>query len=161
MDTRNSNNMKLATLCYVMSEGKTLMIHRIKKQNDMHQGKWNGLGGKLEMGETPEACAVREIREESGLVVKNMIFKGLITFPGFANEQDWYTFIFVVDRFDGELIDSEEGNLAWIDDDKLLDLPLWEGDKIFLKWLERTGFFSARFVYKNGIFIEYDVVFYP
>ena len=68
--------MKLATLCYVRSGGKTLMVHRIKKANDMHQGRWNGLGGKLEPGETPEECAVREIREESGLVARNLILKG-------------------------------------------------------------------------------------
>ena len=74
--------MKLATLCYVRHNNKTLMIHRIKKANDMHQGKWNGLGGKIESGETPEECARREIKEESGLTVTNLILKGFLTFPG-------------------------------------------------------------------------------
>ena len=86
--------MKLATLCYVRHDNRTLMIHRIKKPNDMHQGKWNGLGGKLEAGETPEECAVREIYEESGLLAHSLLLKGFLTFPGFANEEDWYTFVF-------------------------------------------------------------------
>src|SRR5512133_86934 len=103
--------MKLATLCYVRSAGKTLMVHRIKKANDMHQGKWNGLGGKLEAGETPEECATREVFEESGLQVEQWRYCGLLTFPGFANDEDWYAFVFVSDRFSGELIDSPEGDL--------------------------------------------------
>jgi 8-oxo-dGTP diphosphatase len=150
----------LATLCYVRRDGKTLMIHRVKKANDIHQGKWNGLGGKLEPGETPEECAVREIREESGLIVTGLVFKGMIIFPGFADEQDWYTFLFVADAFDGELIDSPEGNLAWIDDGELLDLELWAGDRVFLPWLDRPGFFSGKFIYEDGVFIEHQVNFY-
>ena len=93
--------MKLATLCYIRKDHHTLMVHRIKKENDMHAGKWNGLGGKLEPGETPEACATREIWEESGLRVKNLILRGVITFPGFAADEDWYTFLFVIDDFEG------------------------------------------------------------
>src|SRR5512139_2172360 len=101
--------MKMATLCYVRQSGKTLMVHRNKKANDMHLGKWNGLGGKLEPGETPEECAVREIYEESGLHVQQPVLKGLLTFPGFSNEEDWYAFVYVADQFSGELIDSPEG----------------------------------------------------
>jgi len=153
--------VKLATLCYVRRDGKTLMVHRIKKPNDMHQGKWNGLGGKLDPGETPEECAVREIYEESGLRVRNPALKGLLTFPGFANDEDWYAFVFVAADFDGELIDSPEGRLEWIADERLFDLDLWDGDRVFLRWLERPGFFSGKFVYKDGRFIDYQVVFYP
>lgn len=152
--------MKLATLCYVRQNGKTLMIHRVKKKNDMHQGKWNGLGGKLEAGETPEECAIREIYEESGLRARNIELKGLLTFPGFANEEDWYAFVFTVHDFEGELIDSPEGYLSWIDDNKLAELELWDGDRVFLKWLDNPGFFSAKFNYKDGQFIDYQVVFY-
>lgn len=137
------------------------MVHRIKKANDMHQGKWNGLGGKLEPGESPEECVIREIFEESGLIVKRLFFKGMITFPGFANEEDWYAFIFVIDQFEGELIDSPEGPLEWIEDSALLELNLWDGDKIFLKWLDQPDFFSAKFMYQDGKFIDYDVKFYP
>ena len=81
--------MKLATLCYLRRDGKTLMVHRIKKANDMHQGKWNGLGGKLDPGETPEECAVREIYEESGLIAHNPRLKGILTFPAFDDFEDW------------------------------------------------------------------------
>ncbi len=119
--------MKLATLCYVRHQGKTLMVHRIKKENDMHQGKWNGLGGKLEPGETPEECAIREVYEEAGLVVSSPELKGLITFPAFSDEEDWYTFLFVITEFEGALIDSPEGNLEWINDEDLSALNLWEG----------------------------------
>ncbi len=91
--------MKVATLCYLRQAGATLMIHRIKKENDMHAGKWNGLGGKLEAGETPEECAIREIREESGLIVSNPLLKGFLTFPMFDGSDDWYAFVFLVNQF--------------------------------------------------------------
>lgn len=152
--------MKLATLCYVQKDDKTLMVHRVKKENDMHQGKWNGLGGKFEPGETPEECAIREIYEESGLKVRNPELKGLLTFPGFANDEDWYAFVFVAREFEGDLIDSPEGILSWIENDKLMELKLWEGDRVFLNWLDSPGFFSAKFNYKDGVFIDYDVVYY-
>jgi 8-oxo-dGTP diphosphatase len=152
--------MKLATLCYVRRAGQTLMIHRIKKENDMHLGKWNGLGGKLEPGETPEECAIREIREESGLAARNPQLKGFLTFPGFANDEDWYAFVFVVRDFEGDLVESPEGILQWIDDGVLLHLSLWEGDLIFLPWLEQKGFFSGKFVYEDGRLVAHEVVFH-
>ncbi|MBI2420131.1 MAG: 8-oxo-dGTP diphosphatase [Ignavibacteriales bacterium] len=154
--------MKLATLCYVKDEtqNKTLMLHRVKKENDMHEGKWNGLGGKFEPGETPEECAIREIHEESGLTITNPTFKGVITFPEFDGIEDWYVFMFVSKEFSGSLIESKEGNLAWIDDDKLLELNLWEGDRIFIPWLDSGFFFSAKFVYKDKKLVSHDVSFY-
>lgn len=152
--------MKLATLCYLRRDGQTLMVHRNKKENDMHAGKWNGLGGKLEPGETPEACAIREIREESGLEARDPRLRGLLTFPEFANDEDWYAFVFEVDQFEGELIDSPEGDLRWVDDDQVLELNLWEGDHIFLPWLEQGKFFSGKFVYQDGRLLEYEVVFH-
>jgi 8-oxo-dGTP diphosphatase len=152
--------MIMATLCYLKRDGKTLMVHRTKKENDMHMGKWNGLGGKLEPGETPEECAIREVREESGLMVTEPILKGFLTFPGFANDEDWYAFLFVARNFKGELIDSPEGPLKWIDDRELLNLNLWEGDKIFLPWLEQPCFFSGKFVYVDGCLTEHEVIFY-
>jgi 8-oxo-dGTP diphosphatase len=152
--------MKLATLCYVRRNNQTLLVHRIKKANDMHQGKWNGLGGKLEPGETPEECAIREIREESGLEVAYPLLKGVLTFPAFANDEDWYAFVFVATSFSGELIESPEGVLAWIDDSELLSLNLWEGDRIFLRWLDRPGFFSGKFIYTDGVLTDHQAVFY-
>lgn len=152
--------MILATLCYVKHAGKSLMIHRVKKANDVHQGKWNGLGGKLDPGETPEECVVREVWEESGLRIHNPELKGFLTFPGFANDEDWYAFVFVAREFEGELIESPEGPLEWIPDEQLSRLPLWEGDYIFLPWLDQGRFFSGKFTYKDGRLVEYTVVFY-
>jgi 8-oxo-dGTP diphosphatase len=153
--------LKFATLCYVRSNGKTLMIHRIKKLEDMHAGKWNGLGGKLEPGETPEECARREIQEESGLRVSSLRWKGLLTFPQFSKQEDWYAFVFVADGFEGELSPSAEGELCWINDGELSALNLWEGDRIFLPWLVQPRFFSAKFIYQDGRLIDHQVVFYP
>jgi 8-oxo-dGTP diphosphatase len=154
--------MKFATLCYIRDKNsdKTLMMHRVKKENDMHEGKWNGLGGKLEAGESPEECVIREVKEESGLVINNPIFKGFITFPAFDNYDDWYVFVFTADEFSGKLIDPDEGFLEWIPNNKILDLPLWEGDKIFLPWLENEKYFSAKFRYDKGKFTDYEVYFY-
>jgi len=151
----------LATLVYVRRPGQTLMLHRIKRAEDMHQGKWNGLGGKLEPGESPEMCAIREVYEESGLRIYQPELRGILTFPDFRAGEHWYTFVFVAHTFTGTLIDSAEGMLQWIDNERLLDLPLWEGDRIFLPWLDQERFFSARFVYREGRLCEYDVVFYP
>ena len=158
--------MKLATLCYLKRVTpeqipQTLMLHRIKKANDMHQGKWNGLGGKFEPGETPEECAIREIEEESGLRVVKPRLHGVITFPGFYADEDWYTYLFTAREFSGEMIDSDEGVLQWIDDDKVLDLNLWPGDRIFIPWLDRPDFFSGKFNYVDGVLVDHDVVFYP
>ncbi len=152
--------MKLATLCYVMHEGKTLMLHRVKKENDYHEGKWNGLGGKFEAGETPEECAIREVREESGLTMLEPKLKGMITFPMFDEKDDWYVFLYTCERFTGSLIDSPEGDLEWIPNDKVYDLNLWEGDKIFLNWIYADRFFSAKFTYNGGKYVSHDVVFY-
>jgi len=160
--------MKLATLCYIIDRknSKTLMIHRVKKKDDYHEGKWNGLGGKFNKGETPEECAVREVFEESGLKIKNPSMRGFITFPLFDGTDDWYVFLFTADNYEGEIINSSEGNLEWIPNDKLTSLNLWDGDKIFLEWLSRDitaqhyRFFSAKFIYEGGIFKDYKVCFY-
>jgi 8-oxo-dGTP diphosphatase len=152
--------MKLATLCYLKADGKTLMIHRIKKENDMHQGKWNGLGGKLDPGESPEECVIREVREESGLVIVKPHLKGVLTFPKFAKNEDWYAFVYLAREFSGYMIDSTEGVLKWIRNDRLLELDLWAGDYIFLPWLEQPGFFSGKFIYQSGELLDYNVVFY-
>ena len=149
--------MKLATLCYVRKGGKTLMLHRVKKREDVHEGKWNGLGGKFEQGESPEDCVKREILEEAGLKIRNPRLKGVLTFPDFAKEEDWYVFVFTASRFTGRLLDSDEGNLAWIKDGDLLKLNLWEGDRVFLPLLKRRGHFSGKFHYKNGRLSKYSV----
>jgi len=154
--------MKIATLCYVQDKktNSTLMIHRVKKENDYHRGKWNGLGGKFESGESPEDCAVREIKEESGLTAKSIRMRGFVTFPLFDGKEDWHVFLFVIDDYDGKLIDSNEGNLEWIPNEKITEINLWEGDKIFIPWLFEDKFFSAKFIYENGKFLDYEVFFY-
>ena len=154
--------MKLATLCYVIDKKQdaVLMIHRVKKTKDYHQGKWNGLGGKFEFGESPEDCAIREIREESGLSVKKLILKGFITFPLFDGVEDWYVFLFISDEFSGDLIDSAEGNLEWIPIKELTKINLWDGDKLFIPWLFEDKFFSAKFIYENGMYVSHEVSFY-
>ncbi|MGE5353629.1 MAG: NUDIX hydrolase [Acidobacteriota bacterium] len=152
--------MKLATLCYLKRNGSTLMLHRIKKKNDMHEGKWNGLGGKLEMGETPEECVIREVLEESGLKINAPRLHGFITFPMFDGVEDWYVFVYSADNFEGELIDSNEGVLKWIPDTELFNLNLWEGDKTFIQWMLEGKFFSAKFTYNDGRLKDYSVVFH-
>ena len=152
--------MKIGTLCYITDGKKTLMLHRVKKENDMHEGKWNGLGGKLEAGESPEECVIREVYEESGLTIKNPKLKGIITFPKFDEIDDWLVFVYTANSFKGNTIDSDEGVLEWIDNSKLLDLNLWEGDKVYMKWIKKDKLFSAKFIYKKRKLVDYDVVFY-
>jgi len=149
-----------ATLCYIKKNKQTLMLHRVKKENDMHHGKWNGLGGKMEPGETPEECVIREVYEESGLTIQNPALKGILTFPAFDGTNDWLAFVFTAHTFTGELIESDEGNLKWIDNAKLLDLNLWEGDKTFIPWLDDKAFFSGKFIYKNKQLTDHHVVFH-
>ena len=152
--------MKISTLCYIRNRHQTLMLHRIKKKNDIHQDKWNGLGGKLIAGESPEECIKREVLEESGVIIKDPKLHGIITFPKFDGFDDWLVFVYSSDKFEGELIDSDEGELEWINNDVLFDLNLWEGDKVFIPWLSQEKFFSAKFIYKKKKLADYSVIFY-
>lgn len=126
----------------------------------MHQGKWNGLGGKLKEGETPEECVCREVEEESGYKIKTPVYKGLIVFPAFDEIEDWYVFVFTAEQFSGEPIESAEGELCWIDDKKLFELLLWDGDYVFMKWLDKPGIFSAKLIYEKKRLVDYQVKFY-
>ena len=152
--------MKISTLCYIKQNNQTLMLHRIKKENDIHKNKWNGLGGKLEPGESPEDCVKREVFEESGLIIESPNLHGVITFPKFDGIDDWIVFVYTANNFDGNLIECDEGKLDWVSDDQLLNLNLWEGDKIFIPWLTQNKFFSAKFIYDKKKLINYDVIFY-
>jgi len=133
--------------------------HRNKKVNDIHEGKWNGLGGKFETGETPEECVVREVLEESGLSIQHPKLCGLLMFPKFKGN-DWYVFVFTADEFSGELIDSPEGKLEWIHDDQVPSLNLWASDHIFMPWIQQGKFFSAKFEYGGDQMRTYHVVFH-
>lgn len=153
--------MKLSVLCYVLNGDEVLMLHRNKRDQDYHKGKWNGLGGKFEAGESPEACLVREVFEESGLTLKEWSYEGLITFPNFDGKDDWYTFIYTGKRFEGDLRESDEGSLSWIPTQEITNLNLWDGDYIFLDWIfNKEEHFSAVFHYENGKYTKHEVVFY-
>jgi 8-oxo-dGTP diphosphatase len=151
--------MILATLCYLKHNDHTLMVYRNKKPNDIHAGKWNGLGGKFEPGESPEECVIREVLEESGLRIPDPKLHGLLMFPNFKGH-DWYVFVFTAREFAGQLIDSPEGRLEWIPDEKLNALNLWASDRVFFPWLEKDGFFSAKFIYQGDQMKSYEVAFH-
>lgn len=153
--------MKLGTLCYIEKENKILMLHRNKKKKDIHKGNWIGLGGKIEAGESPEECIVREVEEESGLKIVEPCLRGIMTFPLFGGE-DWYVFLYTAKNFTGELITSPEGDLAWVDKEELLNLRMSQGDRIFLKWLEEDKrFFTAKFIYEGDQLVNHSIKAIP
>jgi 8-oxo-dGTP diphosphatase len=133
------------------------MLHKAK---GYQQGKWNGLGGKFEGGESPEECMKRETFEESGLVVEEAQLKGFLTWPDFDGQDDWYAFVYTVTKFSGEVKASDEGELKWIPDAEVMNLNLWPGDRVFLPWVFSNKFFSGKFIYELGEFKDYSVVFY-
>ncbi len=130
--------MRLTSLGYIESEGKYLMLHRVKKKNDVNQDKWIGIGGKLEEGESPDACMLREAYEETGLTLRALRFRGVITFASEGWEPE-LMFLFTCNSFEGTLKECDEGVLEWVDKQKMYDLPIWEGDKIFLRLLEEDA----------------------
>lgn len=148
--------MILSTHCYIEKEGKILMLHRTKKKNDVMEGKWVGLGGKVESGETPEECIRREVYEESGLIAKALRLKGFISFPDFQGSGDWYMFLFVCDDFEGEIIESPEGDLQWVEKERLGELPMFEGDRLFMQWMQEEGFFTSKMCYEGDVLTYYD-----
>ena len=153
--------MKLGTLCYIEKNNQYLMLHRTKKKKDIHKNLWVGLGGKFEPGESPEACVIREVYEESGLAIINPKLKGIMMFPAFAGDDDWYVFLFTVTEFSGEIKPCAEGELTWVDKDKLDDLAMHEGDYYFTKWMQAdAGIFSAIFNYENNKLIDYHIANY-
>jgi 8-oxo-dGTP diphosphatase len=146
----------LATLAYVLSPDgrRVLLVHRNRRAEDAHLGKYNGLGGKLDAGEDVVACIRREVREEAGLECEELILRGTVSWPGFGKQgEDWFGFIFRVDRWLGTpLTDNPEGTLEWVDVDRILELPLWEGDRYFLPLVfERTSRqFHGVMPYRDG-----------
>ncbi len=139
--------MKLTTLVYLERQGEYLMLHRVKKENDVNRDKWIGVGGKLEAGESPEDCMRREVKEETGLSVTSFRLRGIVTFVSSEAETE-YMFLYTVDAWEGEMTACDEGELAWIGRDALYGLTLWEGDRIFLRLIaEPTPFFSLKLVY--------------
>jgi len=125
MILKGRNKVKIETLCYIEKDNKILLLHRTKKEKDIHEGKWIGVGGKIEQGETPEECIIREVKEETGLIIKNPNLNGVMTFPKFKDDEDWYVFLFTANNFQGELIECDEGVLKWVEKYKVLDMPTW------------------------------------
>lgn len=137
------------TLCYIEQNGCYLMLHRIKKEHDMNRDKWIGIGGKFEEGESPEDCVLREAQEETGLILTDPEYRGIVTFVSDRYPTE-YMHLFRADRFSGEIRDCDEGTLEWISKEHLMQLPMWEGDRIFLKLLEEQGpFFSLKLRYEG------------
>lgn len=132
----------LATLAYIVSpdRSKVLLVHRNKRQDDIHFGKFNGLGGKVEPGEDIISSIKREIMEESGLQAENIVLRGTINWPGFGKEgQDWFGFIFRVDGFSGNLVtENPEGSLEWVDIARLAEINMWESDRVWLPMVFET-----------------------
>lgn len=154
----------LTTLCYIEKDQKYLMLHRVKKQKDVNKDKWIGIGGHFELGESPEECLLREVKEETGYTLTSYRYRGIVTFIS-GNGVTEYMSLFTADGFEGEQIPCDEGELEWVDIDKIQELNIWEGDKIFFRLLaQEREFFSLKLVYDghdglvsaalNGIVME-------
>lgn len=142
--------MKLSTLCYIERDDQYLMLHRITKKNDINKDKWIGVGGHFEEDESPEECLLREVKEETGYTLTSYRYRGLVTFVSGSGVTE-YMSLFTADGFEGEPIECDEGKLEWVDKDRIEELNLWEGDRIFFRLLrERQDFFSLKLVYDGG-----------
>ena len=156
---------ELTTLCYIEKDNKYLMMHRVKKEHDINKDKYVGVGGHFEYGESPDECLKREVMEETGLTLIKYKPRGIVTFiygdESVSEERVVeYMHLYTATEFSGELIECDEGELVWIDKDKVYDLPIWEGDKIFFRLMEeREDYFSLKLVYSEaGELIEHDIL---
>ena len=142
--------MSLTTLCYLEQDDSFLMMHRVKKKNDVNQDKWIGVGGHAEDYESPEDCLLREVWEETGLTLTDYRFRGIVTFS-LKNVETQYMCLFTATGWEGKLnYDCVEGDLEWVRKDQIKDLELWEGDKVFFKLLtEEVTFFSLKLYYEQ------------
>ncbi len=144
------------TLCYLEKDGAYLMLHRIKKKNDYNHDKWVGVGGKFEPFESPEDCLVREVREETGLTLKRWHCRGIVTFV--LGQMTEYMHLYTADAWEGEMIQGDacnEGVLEWVPKSRVLELPIWEGDKLFFRLLEeQRPYFSLKLVYEGDTLVQ-------
>lgn len=147
MDSRQSIIPVLTTLVYLEKDHRYLMLHRTVKKNDVNKDKWIGVGGKFEDNESPDDCLLREVKEETGLTLTSFRMRGVVTFLSGRGDFE-YMFLYTADRWEGELRPCDEGVLEWVDIDKVWDLNLWEGDKIFFRLIDEDApFFSLKLVY--------------
>ena len=148
-DHEEETVMNFTTLCYIEKENQYLMLHRVSKKKDGNKDKWIGVGGHFEEGESPEDCLLREVREETGLELVNYQFRGIVTFIS-DKWEDEYMCLYTADKYIGEIGVCDEGELVWVEKDKIKDLNIWEGDKIFLRLLaENELFFSLKLEYQG------------
>lgn len=145
----------MTTLCYMEQDGKYLMLHRIKKEHDINEGKWIGIGGHFEPGESPEECLIREVKEETGLTLTSWKFRGIVTFSSDGSPTE-YMCLYTADAFTGELLeDCSEGILQWVPKEEVTNLRLWEGDRVFLDLLTKDApFFSLKLTYVQDRLVE-------
>lgn len=152
--------MRQTTLCYIEKDDKYLMLHRTKKVNDENHDKWIGVGGKFEEGESPEECLLREVKEETGLDLISYQYRGIVTFVS----DEWgteYMNLFTATEYTGKIKECDEGELVWVPKSEILNLNLWEGDKIFLKQLEESSeFFTLKLRYEGDKLIETKLIIY-
>lgn len=142
--------MILSTIVYIEQGSRYLMLHRTRKQNDVNKDKWIGVGGKFEEGESPEECARREAMEETGLTLENLFYRGIVTFTSDTAPAE-QMHLFTSTAFSGKIRECDEGELEWIEKETLLSLPLWEGDRIFLRLLDQpVPFFSLKLTYSGS-----------
>ena len=141
--------MKLTTLCYLEKDGCYLMLHRVSKKKDVNKDKWIGVGGKFEEGESPEECLIREVREETGLTLMSWRFRGILSFFSEGWEPELIC-LYTAEGFTGEMTACSEGTLEWVPKEDIGCLNLWEGDRIFLRYLaEERPFFSMKLSYQG------------
>lgn len=141
------------SLCYITRGDEVLMLHRVKKKNDMNHDKWIGIGGKFEEEESPDQCLLREVKEETGLTLTSWKCRGVVTF--LSDQGGEYMYLFTADGFEGELKECEEGDLQWVSRDFLYSLPMWAGDKIFLDLLwQDAPFFLLTLRYEGDRLVE-------
>ncbi|MBP3736235.1 MAG: 8-oxo-dGTP diphosphatase [Lachnospiraceae bacterium] len=142
--------ISLSTLCYMERDGRYLMLHRTVKKNDINKDKWIGVGGHFLADESPEECLIREVQEETGYTLTAFRFRGIVTFVSGGGETE-YMHLYTADAWTGEEIPCDEGELAWVEKDRITNLNLWEGDRIFLRLLaEDAPFFSLKLVYDGN-----------
>ena len=152
--------MKITTLCYIENNDCYLMLHRTKKKKDVNKDKWIGVGGHAEGNETPQECLMREVKEETGLLLTSYKFRGLITFISDEYEAEMMC-LFTADGYTGELITCDEGELEWVKKSDVPQLPTWEGDAQFLKLLleDEKRFFAMKLRYEGERLVEKSVEF--
>jgi 8-oxo-dGTP diphosphatase len=147
----------LTTLCYIENDDKYLMLHRVKKENDINKDKWIGVGGHFELDESPQECLLREVKEETGLTLTSWKLRGIVTFIS-DQWQTEYMFLYTADGFYGDMITCNEGDLEWVKKSEVYNLPIWEGDKKFFHLLEETDrFFSLKLRYVGDELVESSV----